>query len=357
MRDTAIVYSQKFLNHNSGHGHPESPRRLQSIMDGIKESELLKKESCVLISPKPASIETLESVHNSSYIEHIRQLSESGGGIIDEETKTVVSRKSFEVAELAVGGVLTAINKVMSLDFRNGFVLSRPPGHHAGLDYGLGFCLFNNVAVGAKYLLNNFGLHRILILDIDSHHGNGTQQIFYNTKKVLYISLHEDPTEFPETGFTNETGHGEGLGYTVNVPFPYRTGDAVYWKAIKTIVVPIVNQFKPQFILVSAGFDGHYRDYIGELSLSSKIYEMVFNAILNLAKNTCEGKLVAVLEGGYCLSVLRKVVPSIISQMAGHKTNLHDRHPILDLKTQNQAEKVLKKVKRIQSKFWNLNFS
>ncbi|MEM2914493.1 MAG: histone deacetylase [Candidatus Bathyarchaeia archaeon] len=355
MRNTAIVYTQRFLSHNPGYFHPESPLRLYSIMKGIEELGVLKRKNCLLLDSEPASIETLESVHSLRYINYVRQISEAGGGTIDEETETVLSRESFDVARLAAGGVLRAINKVMSQDFQNSFVLSRPPGHHAGSNYGLGFCIFNNVAIGAKYLLDDFGLRKILILDIDSHHGNGTQQIFYKTKKVLYISLHEDPTNFPQTGFYNETGHGEGLGYTVNVPFPYGTGDSVYWGAIKTIVAPIVNQFEPQFILMSAGFDGHYRDNIGELSLSSQIYSFIFRTVIDWANNICEGRFVAVLEGGYCQKVLRKIVPSIISEMASHKTNLHDKPPILDLETQKRAEKILKMVKRIQSKFWKFS--
>jgi len=354
MKKTAMVYSPKYLDHNSGHGHPESPRRLQAIMDGIKQIGLLEHGNCVFIKPKLASLKSIKTVHSVKYIKHIRQLSESGGGIVDEETETMVSRDSFEVARLAAGGTLQAVDKVMAGQFRNAFVLARPPGHHAGPDYGLGFCIFNNVALGAKHMLSDFGLDRILVFDIDSHHGNGTQQIFYGTKKVLYLSLHEDPTEFPQTGFSDETGQGEGLGYTVNIPFPFGTGDVVYWKAVKTIALPIMTQFRPQFVLVSAGFDSHYRDIIGELSLSSQIYPMIFQAVLDFTNNVCEGRMVAVLEGGYCLSVLRNVVPAVISQMTGNRIKLYRRTPLLDLSIQKQAEKILKTVRRIQSGFWTL---
>jgi acetoin utilization deacetylase AcuC-like enzyme len=354
MKNTAIVYSPKYLDHDSGHGHPESPQRLQAIMEGIKQTGLLKRGNCVLVNPKLASLKSLKTVHDSRYIKHVKQLSESGGGILDEETETIVSKESFKVARLAAGGALQAIDKVMAGEYGNAFVLARPPGHHAGPDYGLGFCIFNNVAMGAKHLLRDFGLERVLILDTDSHNGNGTQEIFYGTKRVLYISLHEDPTEFPKTGFSDETGQGDGLGYTINIPFPFGTGDAVYWKAMKTIALPAMSQFKPQFVLVSAGFDSHYRDTVGELSLSSKIYPMIFQAVLDLAVNVCGGRIVAVLEGGYCLSVLRKVVPAVIGQMAGHRIRLHGRIPVLDHNVQKQAEKTLKTVRRIQSGFWAL---
>jgi acetoin utilization deacetylase AcuC-like enzyme len=354
MKKTAIVYSPKYLDHNSGHGHPESPRRLKAIMEGIKQSRLLEHVNCMFINPKPASLKSLKTVHSSEHIKHVKQLSESGGGILDEETETMVSRESFEVARLAAGGTLQAVDKVMAGEFCNAFVLARPPGHHAGPDYSIGFCIFNNVALAANHLLRNFGLDRILVLDIDSHHGNGTQEIFYSTKRVLYISLHEDPTEFPKTGFMDETGQEEGLGYTVNVPLPFGTGDAVYWKAMKTIALPIMSQFKPQFVLVSAGFDGHFRDVIGELSLSSQIYPMIFQAVLDLAANMCGARIVAVLEGGYCLSVLRKVIPVVIGQMAGYRIKLRGRSPLLDLSIQRLAEKNLKTVRRIQSGFWTL---
>jgi len=354
MEKTAIVYSKKFLNHNTGCGHPESPRRLQAIIDAIKEYGLLKQERCTLIAPEKVSDENLESVHSKRYIKYVKEICESGGGVIDVETETVVSRESFEIAQLAAGGVIKAIDKVMSQEFHNGFILARPPGHHAGPDYGIGFCIFNNVAIGAQYLLNNYSLERVLILDVDSHHGNGTQHIFYDTKKVLYMSLHEDPTEFPKTGFADETGQGKGNGYTINIPLPFHTGDAVYWKAIRTIVLPIANQYKPQFILVSAGFDGYYGDSIGELSLSLHIYPMLFQALLNLADNLCGGRIVTVLEGGYCLSALKKIVPTVISLMAGNKVVLNEKAPFLDLRAQKHAEKVLKNVRRIQSSFWNL---
>ncbi len=354
MKKTAIVYSPKFLNHQTGHGHPESPRRLHAIIEGIRQSQVLENRNCVFVSPKPASLETLGYVHNAEYIRHVKRLSESGGGILDKETETRVSKQSFEVARLAAGGAVEAVNKVMAGEFRNAFVLARPPGHHAGFDYGMGFCVFNNVAIAAEHLVRSFGLSRVLILDIDSHHGNGTQEIFYGTPKVPYVSLHEDPTEFPEAGFMDETGEGQGLGFTVNIPFPFGTGDAVYWKAVRTVVLPIMKQFKPQFILLSAGFDGHYRDAVGELSLSKQIYPMIFQAVLEFAENVCKGRIVAVLEGGYCLSVLRKVVPVVISQMAGQRMTLRERVPPLDLNVQRQAEKILKGVKTIQSEFWTL---
>ena len=173
------------------------------------------------------------------------------------------------MARLAAGGTIKATDLVMKRNYRNSFAFVRPPGHHAGPGYPMGFCVFNNVAVAASHLLENYGLDHVLILDVDAHHGNGTQEIFYRSNKVLYVSLHEDPIEFPLKGFADEVGEKEGLGYTVNVPLPYGTGDRIYLKAFNEIVAPIIKQYKPQFTLVSTGFDSHYADPIGNLSLLS----------------------------------------------------------------------------------------
>jgi len=238
--------------------------------------------------------------------------------------------------------------------FDNAFALVRPPGHHAGPYYAMGFCLFNNIAIAATHLLKEFNIQRILILDIDTHHGNGSQEIFYNTERVLYISLHEDPTGFPGTGFIDEVGKGEGLGYTVNIPFPFRIDDQVYLKAVEEIVVPIARQYKPQFILVSAGFDGHYTDPVGELSLSASCYPKTFSHVLNLASQSCTGKLVAILEGGYSLNYIGKIAAAIIAKMAGVPYTFQDKPPLASIQVRKRAEKIISEVKSIQASFWDL---
>jgi len=352
VKATAIVYSPRYLDHNPGPSHPESPHRLRIMIEGMRQNALLESQDCSLLEPQYAGLEYLELVHRFEYIDSVKRISEMGGGPLSEET--MVSRESFEVARLAAGGVKQAVDKVMTGEFRNAFALVRPPGHHAGLDYALGFCIFNNVALAAAHLLKDFGVGRVLILDIDAHHGNGTQETFYNTDKVLYVSLHEDPTEFPGTGFLSETGEDEGLGYNVNIPLPFGTGDPPYWKAMKTTVIPIIQQYKPQFILVSAGFDGYYRDNIGELSLSAYIYLGIFHMVLDLAHRLCEDRVVAVLEGGYRLGFLKKIASAIIAQMAGLHVGVRDVRPFLSLDVQREADKVIAKVKRVQSRFWAL---
>jgi len=246
------------------------------------------------------------------------------------------------------------VNLVMNRTFQNAFALVRPPGHHAGAYYAMGFCIFNNVAVAAMHLLRRFNLKRIAILDIDAHHGNATQEIFYNTEKVLYIGLHQDPAEFPVTGFADEVGEGEGLGYTVNIPFPYLVGDEIYLEAFNQIAVPIVKQYKPQFILVSAGFDGHYTDPVAELALSTLSYTQVFSQILGLASRFCKGRLVAVLEGGYSLRLLGNMTVAVIAQMAAVPYQSRDKHATADPRIQRQASEIVKEVRHIQSSFWNM---
>ena len=353
MSKTAIIYSPKYLDHSPGRGHPESPRRLRVIMDELNRSGLLEKGNCKLIQPRPANTKEVELVHESDYIQLVKGCSEKGGGLLDLGD-TVVGPQSFEVALLAVGGTLKAADLVMTGEFQNAFALLRPPGHHAGSYYAMGFCLFNNVAIAATHLLKDVNLDRVLILDIDSHHGNGTQEIFYQTNKVLYISLHHDPRGFPGTGFVDEIGQGEGLGYNVNIPFPFRIDDQIYLRAVDQIVIPIVSQFKPQFILVSAGFDGHYTDPVGELSLSAFGYLETFRKTLNLASQFCEEKLVTVLEGGYSLNFLGKIITAVVAEMAGTPYPIQDKGPVASSSLRKQAEKVIGEAKDVQSSFWNL---
>jgi len=354
MQKTAIIYTSKYLNHKSGHGHPESPKRLKWIMKELHNSGLLESEKCSLIEPESAKIEDVELVHESDYIHLVKKVSERGGGVLDLGD-TVASAKSFDTALFAVGGTINAVNLVMERKFQNAFALVRPPGHHAGPYYAMGFCLFNNVAIAAMYLLKNFSLNRVLILDVDTHHGNGTQEIFYETDKVLYVSLHHDPKGFPGTGFSDEVGDDRGMGYTVNIPLPFRIDDQIYLRAVDHIVLPIVRQYEPQFILVSAGFDGHYTDPIGELSLSTFSYVETFEKILALASQFCDGKIVAVLEGGYSQAFLGTITTSVIAKMSGVPYAIQDKQLTATPRIRKRAEETLNEVKNIQSSFWNLS--
>ena len=351
---TAVIFSPVYYRHNSGRGHPESARRLRAIVRELKKSKLQGVGDWQFVEPEKASLKDVMLVHSLEYIELVKNVCRSGGDVLDVEGDTVASPESFEVALHAVGGTLKAVNLVMEGKFENAFAFVRPPGHHAGKYYGRGFCIFNNIAIAAEYLLRESKLKRILILDMDAHHGNGTQEIFYETNKVLYISLHEDPRGFPGTGFTDEIGEGEGLGYNVNVPLPFKTSDQIYLKAINEVAKPIIQQYKPQFILVSAGLDGHYTDPVGSLSLSVSCYQEVYETIVDLASELCEGKLVSVLEGGYSLNFVGKIAVAAVAKMSGAFYGIKDKVPIAKKPIKKQGEKVIKEVKRVQKDFWNI---
>jgi acetoin utilization deacetylase AcuC-like enzyme len=353
MKETAVLFTPKYLDHRTGIGHPESPARLKVIMRKINKSSLLETGKCSIVEPEAAGVEDVKLIHESDYIQLVQNVCASGGGLLDLGD-TVVSPESFEVALLAVGGGLKAVDLVMAGKFRNAFALVRPPGHHAGPYYAMGFCVFNNTAVAAAHLLRDFDMDRVLILDIDAHHGNGTQEVFYDSNRVLYVSLHQDPMDFPGTGFVDEVGEGRGLGYTVNVPFPFRINDQTYSEAFDQIVVPIIQQYKPQFILVSTGFDNHYTDPVASLSLSTLSYGKFFGKIVELASQFSAGRLVAILEGGYSLRFLGRIAVSVISRMAEVPYFTKDKPPLADPEIRKRAERIIEEVKRVQSSFWNL---
>jgi len=354
MAKTAIVFTPKYYEHNIRQGHPETSKRLKVIMKELEKLNIFTAGSnCKLVKPELANIEDLELVHTLEHIKLVKRVCEHGGGLLDLGD-TEVSPESFEVARYAVGGAIEAVDLVLGKKFKNAFALVRPPGHHAGSYYAAGFCVFNNVAIAATHLIRRLNFERILILDIDAHHGNGTQEIFYDTDKVLYISLHEDPREFPGTGFVDEIGEDEGLGYNVNIPFPFKVSDKTYQKAVDEIVIPIVRQYVPQFILASVGYDGYYNDPVAKLSLSANSYASTFVKIIELASSLCKDRFVATLEGGYNLRKLGKLVALTISKMAGFPYPLRDGNPPVSPRAEKQAEKVVEEVKKVQSALWSL---
>lgn len=353
MARTSLVFTPRFYAHDTGPGHPETARRLKVVMRELDRLDMFSSDKVRLVSPRLGGLKDLELVHTREHIELVKRVCEQGGGLLDL-SDTVVSPQSYNVSRYAVGGVLDAVDLVLCGKSSNAFALVRPPGHHAGSYYAAGFCLFNNVAIAASHLLTRCGFERVLVIDIDAHHGNGTQEIFYKTNKVLYMSLHEDPRDFPGSGFIEEVGEGEGLGYNVNIPFPFRVGKNSYLKAMEEIVVPIVRQYEPQFILVSAGYDGYYRDPVAKLSLSAGEYASIFEKTLHLASVLCEGRLVAALEGGYNLRHLGKLVALTISKMACFEYPIEKEEPRLKPKTEKQAGRIIEEVKRVQSTFWDL---
>jgi len=353
MSKSVIVFSPIYYRHNSGRGHPESAKRLHAIINELKKSGLSNNKKLQFVRPEKACTEDVELVHGAEYVRLVEAVCKSGGGLLDLQD-TVVSSESFEVALYAVGGALKAVDLVMEKKFENAFALVRPPGHHAGKYRALGFCLFNNVAIAAEHLLREFKLKRVLILDVDAHHGNGTQETFYDRSDVLYISLHEDPSSFPGTGFIDEIGEGKGLGYNVNIPLPFGTSDRIYLKVMREIVEPIACQYKPEFILVSAGFDGHYTDPVGELALSASCIQQTHGIIANLASKLCRGRLMSVLEGGYSLKFVGKLAAVAIAKMSAIPYTIEDRAPATKRSIESQGAKILKEVKKVQRTFWLL---
>jgi len=355
MAKTAIIFTPKYYEHNTGLNHPETSKRLKVIMKELEKLNLFSAMSgCELAEPNLAHVKDLQLVHTPEHVQLVKRLCNYGGGLLDLGD-TVVSPESFQVARYAVGGAMKAVDLASSKDFRNAFALVRPPGHHAGQYYAAGFCVFNNVAVAASHLIGKSHLERVLILDIDAHHGNGTQEIFYNTDKVLYVSLHEDPRQFPGTGFVDEIGEGEGRGYSVNIPFPFRVGDDLYMTAFDEIIIPIVRQYEPQFILMAAGYDGYHGDPVANLRLSASSFASIFEKVLCLASNLCENRFAAILEGGYNLEYLGKLVVLTISKMADFRYSIEDKSLPAIPRAEKQAERIIEDVKRVQSAFWSLD--
>lgn len=296
---TALVYHQDFLLHDAGSGHPERPARLQTIMSRLKESGLI--ETLVLIEPEPAEIKWLTLVHSPAYLQRLERAAAEAPAELDPDTR--VSAHSYRVARLATGGVLLAVDGVMQGRVANAFVVARPPGHHALPTEAMGFCLINHVAVAARYAQERYGLERILIVDWDVHHGNGTQAIFYADPKVMYFSTHQHPY-YPGTGSEDESGTGPGKGTTINVPLAAGAGDEEIIRAFRAKLVPAATAFRPQFVFISAGFDAHTKDPLAQLRVTENGYAELTRVVMEIANAFGDGRIVSVLEGGYNLDAL-----------------------------------------------------
>lgn len=307
----AVLYHPVCLEHYPGLYHPERPARLQAI---VQELEGEHPAGIELTAPQPASVEQIAAVHSTEYIAEIERISAEGGGYLDMDT--VLSARSYEAALMGAGSAISAAEMVMSGAASSAFALSRPPGHHAGPSYGMGFCLFNNLAIAVRYAQKAHHLQRVLLVDFDIHHGNGSQEIFYGDPTVLYFSVHQSP-HYPGTGRIEETGSGAGKGYTVNVPLPAECGDRAYTRVIEEVLIPIAQRFKPELVAVSAGYDGHWVDPLADMRLSTSGFATIATYLYNLANELCGGRMAGVLEGGYDLRALAASVMATLVVWAG----------------------------------------
>lgn len=289
-----LLYSDPFfLEHRTGH-HPEHPRRLEAIMARLEREGLVAR--CSRPTWRPAEQSLLLPVHSEAYLQRLARWAERGGGQV--EADTVMSAASFEVARLAAGAACDAVDRVVSGEARSAFCLVRPPGHHALREAPMGFCLLNNIALAARRAIDHWRMSRVLIVDWDVHHGNGTQDAFYEDAQVAFFSIHRWPF-YPGTGSEDETGSGPGLGSTLNVPVPMGTPRRTYLDRFRSSLEWLAQRHRPELVLISAGFDAHRLDPVGSLGLEVEDFAQLTSDVLDVAQELAGGRVVSVLEGGY----------------------------------------------------------
>lgn len=301
-----------FLDHDTGPGHPESPKRLDAIYKHLLEVELLS--SLQLITPKVAPLEAIEAVHTSEYIERVKQACLQETPFIDTPD-VPVSSCSFYAALVAANAGRTAADSIAAGRVERAFCCVRPPGHHAMPGTAMGFCIFNNIAITARYIQQRYKLEKILIVDFDVHHGNGTEAIFYNDPSVLVFNVYQHPF-YPQTGRPERSGEREGEGYNINVPLPSGSGLEAYGEVLNELLVPSAHTFRPDFVLVSAGFDAHENDTLGQMKLRSEDYSEITHIITGIAETFCDGRIISFLEGGYNLPALAGSVEAHLKALA-----------------------------------------
>jgi len=311
MKRTGYLHDNRYLLHDTGPYHPETADRLTAVYNGIKDAGLL--DHLTLLSAVRAEFKWIETVHDPNYIHRFEEVCLSGNRTFDYPDNQMCV-DTFETAYLAVGGILDAIRRIMEGSLDNAFCAVRPPGHHAERNQAMGFCYFNNVAIAARYLQKEYGIKRVGIIDFDVHHGNGTQHIFENDPTVFYYSIHQHPSfAFPGTGREFEEGEQEGVGFTKNSLLLPGQGDEVYKALLESDLLPAFDRFKPEFILVSSGFDGHQNDDMSEVNLTTPTYTWTMETIIKLVNQYADGRLVSVLEGGYCLASLGELAANHVN--------------------------------------------
>src|SRR5512139_2743737 len=347
MAKTGVVKHPLYLEHKTGVLHPENPYRLQIIYDMLETNDF--GGSLVNIEPRFATLEEVLLVHDPYYVDRVLDSAEKPQIRFDPDT--VTSPKTYKAAWLAAGGVMEAIRAVLDGKVQNAFALIRPPGHHALRDRAMGFCIFNNVAIGARYAMAAHGLERVLIVDWDLHHGNGIQSIFYDDPQVLYGSVHRS-TYFPWTGEAEEVGAGAGEGFTVNVPLESGSSDSDYGNVFRHIFVPVAQGFRPEIVLVAAGFDIHYEDPLRSMKVTPSGFARMTYLLMETANELCQGRLVLALEGGYSSEALQDSVTMVLQELAGQSTlNQGEMKRTEDSRYAGIA-KAIEGVKQIQRRYW-----
>lgn len=336
---TGIIYHPDYLKHDTG-SHPERKERLLSIIAHLEETGLMRQLE--LFEPRYAELREIQYIHTGDYIEKVRRYA---GHEIPLDPDTILCKDSYNVALLAAGGAITAVDAVLN-DFGSSFALVRPPGHHATPTKGMGFCIFNNVAIAARHAQKR-GKRRVLIVDWDVHHGNGTQEAFYDDASVLYFSTHQYP-HYPGTGWIDEVGRGEGEGYNINVPLPSGTDDAGFVAAFEEILLPAAREFKPEIVLISAGFDACANDGLASMRMSVEGFAVLSSIVESIA-NQSNARVAAVLEGGYDLRLLAHSVAAIIEVFMGREPDRKE-----SIKLDSKVRKRLDEVKNVQSEYWHL---
>ena len=348
-KKTGVVKDMRYLRHSAGFGHPESPERLAAIYEMLHNPLMAWK--FIEIEPREATHKEIETIHTPSYVEYIAGTAGQSSVYLDPDTAT--SPESYEIAKLAVGGVCNAIDSVMEKKVDNAFALVRPPGHHAEADSAAGFCIFNNIAIGAMHAILKHHLKKVLIVDWDLHHGNGTQHSFYSDPRVLYFSTHQYPY-YPGTGSLQEIGQGKAEGYTINVPLSVGAGDASFVKIFRKILQPVALKFKPQLVLLSAGFDTYYQDPLGGMRVTADGFAALTRILMNIAESYCNGRFVAVLEGGYHLAGLTQSVKAVLEEMRDDTHYPEEKLALLEKEADENTNHIIKQVISKIKPYWKL---